>query len=229
MFEKKRVEHVNEPVKPKKREAKPRSSGSGIKTIVIPLFLAAVIVFLLYLAISFGVSSGDKVTCYTAKEDIPANTYVKDYEEYFESNLVDSNVVPDNAIKSDFPKSFYTVSKMDKHQMVLEDDIVTSNAKVEGIDKTTDVTGISVKDFNFAVGGTLRAGDLIDIYAPNEETDMLEPQVEDILIKEAFDSTGNKITDEGVAIAFNIFVPQDKAEAVNRALSLGDIQLYNAK
>lgn len=72
-------------------------------------------------------------------------------------------------------------------------------------------------------------GDLLPVYhgTNRDVIDLL--MVEDVLIKEAFDSTGTKIIDEGVAVSFNIFVPQDKAEAVNRALSLGDIQLYNAK
>ena len=104
-----------------------------------------------------------------------------------------------------------------------------SPLKVEGINKTTELTGISVKDFNFAVGGTLRSGDLIDIYAMNPETDTLDLMVEDILIKDALDSTGNKMVDEGVATAFNIFAPQEKEEAINKALSFGDIQLYMAK
>lgn len=230
MFQKKKT-NENTTIKKKEiaKKPKPENNSIGAKNIVFPLILSAVIVVLLYFAISAGASSGDKVKCYVAKEDIKANTLVKDYEDYFESVFVDASVVPKNALADNFPNTFYVVSKMDKNQMVLEDDIVRSNTKVEGIDKNTDVTGISVKDFNYAVGGTLRAGDLIDIYALNSDTDQLELMVEDVLIKDAFDSTGTRIVDEGVAVSFNIFVPQDKAEAVNRALSLGDIQLYNAK
>lgn len=74
-------------------------------------------------------------------------------------------------------------------------------------------------------------GDLLPVYhGTNRDFNVIDLlMVEDVLIKEAFDSTGTKIIDEGVAVSFNIFVPQDKAEAVNKALSLGDIQLYNAK
>lgn len=217
----------------KKKESKmPKSkekSSIGLGTIIIPLVLAAAIVVLIFVAVKAGSNSGDKVKCFVAKGDIPANTYVTDYEDYFESTMLDSSAVPSSAITGNFPDSFYIASKMNKSQMVLEDDIIKSNSKVEGINKTTELTGISVKDFNFAVGGTLRSGDLIDIYAMNPETDTLDLMVEDILIKDALDSTGNKIVDEGVATAFNIFAPQEKEEAINKALSFGDIQLYMAK
>ena len=184
---------------------------------------------LIYLAINAGASSGDKIKVYVAKDDISANTYIVDFEDYFDDVMIDSSVVPKSAVQGDFPSKFYVFNKLNKNQMVLEDDLVVSNTRVEGIDNTTDVTGIWVKDHENAVGGTLRSGNLIDIYAMNPDTDQLELMVEDILIKDALDSTGKIILDEGVAESFNIYEPLDKQEAINRALSFGDIQLYLAQ
>lgn len=232
MFQKKQQTNEVKFEKKDRTKAKvkePREGRVGIGTILIPFIIAGIIVLLIYLAINAGASSGDKIKVYVAKEDISANTYIVDFEDYFDDVMIDSSVVPKSAVQGDFPSKFYVFNKLNKNQMVLEDDLVTSNTRVEGIDNTTDVTGISVKDHENAVGGTLRSGDLIDIYAMNPDTDQLELMVEDILIKDALDSTGKIILDEGVAESFNIYVPLDKQEAINKALSFGDIQLYLAQ
>lgn len=43
----------------------------------------------------------------------------------------------------------------------------------------------------------------------------------------AYDSSGNELaTDEGVAVAFTIWVKEAEVEKVNQAINFGEIQIY---
>ena len=77
------------------------------------------------------------------------------------------------------------------------------------------------------MNGRIREGDVIDIYAVDKTTDALTLYAQDVYVAAAYDSSGNELaTDEGVAVAFTIWVKEAEVEKVNQAINFGEIQIY---
>ena len=218
----------------KEQKDKPLDKGINLKVLAIPLLIAAIVTVIIYIVVSQVSSSNDmKTDVLVASENISENTYIKpdEVDKYFQVVKVDSSVVCDNNVtdESYFKNGALVSSAMLKNQVLLKDNCIKDDKKDIRVGRNTDVTSLSVKDFGYAVGGTLREGNVVDIYAINPETDQLDLLVDGILIKDAFNSSGEKVTDEGIAVTFNVYAPDDKKEAINRALAYGDIQLYKTK
>lgn len=237
--EKKRLERE---AKRKEREAKRGSNGTRekvimvLKNLVISVLLAGAIALGLYIAIEEKIAADQlKTSVVISVKDIPVNTLIKKEEvgKYFTECKVELEAVSDNAYKklSDLPaEDFYVDEALKASQMVYKGDVVTSDMVMDKYKDGYQITSFSVEHFDGGVNGAIRRGDIVDIYALDEVTDVLVLMAENVYVAEVYDNAGNKITSKDeVATAFTIYVTPQEVESINLAVTYGGIQMYKVE
>lgn len=234
MFEKKTVEI-------EKSEKKKSKSGKGfaIKSLVIPFVLAAICVCLVYIVMT-NITKNEivKTSVIRATKDIEANTFIdkKDYEKYFEQVDIDTELLSENVYKQmkDLPeKGFYVEQDLVKKQMLYKNAIEMKDAVMDKYVDGTQITSIAVDAFNNSVSGTIRHGDIVDVYAVDPSTDQLVLMVSNVYVVAAYDGSGNELTKEyelengaQTATVFSVKVAPSEIDQMNLAISFKGIQLY---
>lgn len=241
MFEEKIIEEekkevvTNKKINGKEIHGKNKDSKvlSILKTVAIPVVFAAIVVCVLYVAIEKNATQEElKTTVVCMKEDVSANTYVEaeDIETYFTTISVELAAVPTSAIQSLSELSedgFYIEDAMSKSQMVLAESLSETNAVMDKYVSGYELTSFSVNSFDSGVNGSLRQGDIVDVYALDPLTESLILMVEDVYVKEVYDNSGNCITEASeVATAFTVYVTESEVEQMNMAIVYGGIQMY---
>ena len=242
MFEKKVSEEqkkkMNKEAKQaSKRERKAEGDSSNIvstlKVIVLPLLFAGIVVCAIYLAMQQKQAQDDlKTTVVCMKEDVAANTYVSvdDIDKYFTTVKVQLEAVPENAIKSvgELSKDgFYIEDAMKKSQMVLTDNLASKDEVMDKYLSGYEVTSFDAQNFADGVNGSLRRGDIVDVYALDPATELLTLYAENVYVAEVYDNSGNKITEpDGIATAFTVWVTPEEVESLNLAVVYGGVQMY---
>ena len=223
MFEKKVSEEqkkkMNKEAKQaSKRERKAEGDSSKIvstlKVIVLPLLFAGIVVCAIYLAMQ-----QKQTTVVCMKEDVAANTYISvdDIDKYFTTVKVQLEAVPENAIKSvgELSKDgFYIEDAMKKSQMVLTDNLASKDEVMDKYLSGYEVTSFDAQNFADGVNGSLRRGDIVDVYALDPATELLTLYAENVYVAEVYDNSGNKITEpDGIATAFTVWVTPEEVES----------------
>ena len=245
MFEKKMSDEerkkIEREAKKSAKASKKKEGGSGAKdklisickVVVLPLIFAGIIVCAIYLAMENKLEAESlKDQVLVMKQDVEANTYVDadDMDEYFEVTSVELTAIPESAYQSlsDLPEDgFYIENDMTTAQMVMEDDIADKDEVMDKYLAGYEVTSFPAESFDGGVNGSLRKGDIVDVYALNPDTEMLELFAENVYVSEVYDSAGNRITDpEGVAVSFTVWVTPEEVEQVNLAVVYGGVQIY---
>lgn len=230
MFEKK-VKETKDITKKKVKKAPEKKGILGI--VLVPLLLTVVLVGAIYLLM--GKLSEKEILLsdvVVAKNNLRVNAYItpEEVEQYFEVKQMDASLVTDATVTSlsDLKKrAFYVKVPVPAGKIMYVQDTVSTNTTLDKYLSGYEVTGISVSNFDRAVNGRIREGDVIDIYAVDKATDELTLYAEDVYVAAAYDSSGNElVTDEGVAVAFTIWVKEAEVEKVNQAINFGEIQLY---
>lgn len=126
-------------------------------------------------------------------------------------------------------EGFYIESPMSEKQMLLADDVARKDAVMDKYVEGTTRTSIAVDAFDNSVSGTVRKGDIVDIYAVDPVTEVLTLMVNNVYVKEVYDNSGILVAEDGVATDFTILVAPDEVEKVNAAITYGGIQLYLTK
>ena len=229
MFQKKAVVNAKDE---KKTVTKKKKSGnvkakliSVLKVVVLPALFAGVVVCGLYLSMQ------NKLEAESLK-NVAANTYVKaeDMDKYFETVAVEKTAIPTSAYStiSDLPKDgFYIDRAMTKSQMILQTDILTKDLVMDKYKAGYEITSFAAESFDDSVNGSLRKGDIVDVYAVDPATEMLTLMAENVYVSEVYDNAGKKITeDDGVATSFTVWVTPEEVESINTAVVYGGIQMY---
>ena len=246
MFEKKisdedRKKMERKAKKNAKASKKKESTGAGVKdklisvckVVVLPLIFVGIVVCALYLVMQNKLEEESlKDSVLAMREDVAVNTFVKseDAGKYFEVISVDLTAIPTCAYKSldELPKDgFYTENAMTKTQMVMKDDIADKDIVMDKYKNDYEITSFPTESFDGGVNGSLRKGDIVDVYALNPETELLELFAENVYMSEVYDNVGNRITEpDEVATSFTVLVTSEKVESVNLAVVYGKVQIY---
>lgn len=138
--------------------------------------------------------------------------------------------IPANAYTStaDLPKEgFYIEDAMTKAQMVLKDNLSSKDQVMDKYKAGYEITSFATESFNNSVNGSLRKGDIVDVYAVDPASEMLVLMAENVYVSEVYDNSGKKITDEeGVATFFTVWVIPEEVNSINTAITYGGIQMY---
>lgn len=246
MFEKKVTDEEKKRLEREaKRRKKEESNGNSktkekvimvLKNLVIPILLAGAIALGLYIAIEEKVAADQlKTSVVISVKEIPANTLVKqeDISKYFAEYKVELEAVSDNTYKklSDLPdKDFYVEDALKPSQMVYKENLATVDTVMDKYKSGYQITSFSVEHFDGGVNGSIRKGDIVDIYALDEVTDLLVLMAEDVYVSEVYDNAGNKISSKDeVATSFTIYVTPEEVESINLAVTYGGIQMYKVE
>ena len=234
MFEKK--ENVKELKALKKAKVKePRKESQTaftVKSLVIPLILAAVVVCLIYIVVQKGTESEVVTsTAVCAVKNIDKNTIIEKDEvsDYLTEVTMDATLIPENAYQllTELPDgSFYIENAMTKNQMVMPDDVAKEDEVMDKYVEGTTKTSFAVDAFDNSISGRVRTGDVINVYAVDPTTECLTLMVSDVYVEQAYDSSGVIATEDTTAVAFTVRVAPDEIEAMNNAIAYGRIQLY---
>ena len=152
------------------------------------------------------------------------------YDKYFEQVSVELTAIPGTVFASvnDLPQNgIYIEDSMAKSQMVLSGDISTTDAVMDKYKAGYQVTSFNAMEFADGVNGSLRKGDIVDVYAVDPATEVLTLYAENVYVSEVYDSSGKKITEDSeVATSFTVYVTPEEVESVNMAVVNGNVQLY---
>ena len=219
--------------KEKKVKGEESRGLSVVKVVVLPLLFAGIVVCAIYLAMQQKAIQDDlRTTVVCMKEDVAPNTYVgaKDIDKYFTTIKVQIEAVPENAIKSltDFSKEgFYIEDSMKKAQMVLECNIAGKDEVMDKYLAGYEVTSFDAQNFADGVNGSLRKGDIVDVYALDPATELLTLYAENVYVAEVYDNSGKKVTEkDGIATSFTVWVTPEEVENLNLAVVYGGVQMY---
>lgn len=244
MFEKKISDkELKRMKKEAKKEAKTVKKGKGnsirakilsvVKVVVIPALFAGIVSLLIYMAMDNKAAEAQlKTQVVVMKDTVAANTYISEDEvsDYFEEVSVDLTAVPEAAYRNikDLPEGgFYVESAMEASQMVLKDDVNKVTEAMAKYQNGYEVTSFAAESFDGGVNGSLRKGDIVDVYALDPATDMLTLMAENVYVAEGYDSSGNKVSEpEDIATSFTVYVTEDEVEQINNAVVYGNIQMY---
>ena len=219
----------------KEKTAKSDSSKviSAVKVIVIPLLFAGIVVCAIYLAMQQKQAQDDlKASVVCMKENVDANTYVSesDIDKYFTTVKVQLEAVPENAVKllGELSKDgFYIEDSMKKSQMVLIDNLAGKDEVMDKYLNGYEVTSFDAQNFADGVNGSLRKGDIVNVFALDPATELLTLYAENVYVAEVYNNAGNKVTEpDGIATSFTVWVTPDEVESLNLAIVYGGVQMY---
>lgn len=217
----------------KKKEKKGGDGLSVVKTLVLPLLFAGIVVSAIYLVMEQKTAQEElKTTVVCMKENVAKNTFVKpdEIDKYFTVTKVDLTAVPETAYNSlsEFSKDgFYIEDTMVKSQMVLKDNIAGKDEVMDKYKDGYEVTSFNTQDFADGVNGALRKGDIVDVYALDPATEELALMASDVYVSDVYDNAGKKISEpEEIATSFTVYVTEDEVEKINMAVCYGGIQMY---
>ena len=238
MFEKK-VKDDDKKVKDKKRTEKKSNAGFILKSLLIPAIIAAIIVCLIYLFMQDKTKNEiTKAPVVCAACDIDANTFIKasDMDKYFKVVDVEAAILSDNIYSNlkELPaEGFYVETDLSKKQMLTKEAIEEKDAVMDKYVDDTELTSIKVNAFDNSVSGSVRHGDIVNVYAKDPATNQLILMVSNVYVEAAYDSSGNSLTKEyeeengeATAVVFTVKVAPNEIEAMNTAICYEDIQLY---
>lgn len=118
---------------------------------------------------------------------------------------VQIEAVSENEVKSfvEFSKDgFYIEDSMKKSQMVLTDNLAGKHEVMDKYLNGYEVTSFDAQNFADGVNGSLRKGDIVDVFALDPATELLTLCAENVYVAEVYDNVGNKVTEpDGIATA----------------------------
>lgn len=206
---------------------------SVIKILVIPALFAGIVSVVIFMAVENKAEEAQlKTKVVVMKKSVAANTLIKEDSvgDYFEEMSVELTAVPESAYRSlkDLPKDgIYVENAMGKSQMLLKDDIAKTDEVMDKYLNGYQATSFAAETFPGGVNGSLRKGDIVNVYALDPATELLTLMAENVYVAEVYDNSGNKVSEpEGIATSFTVYVTQEEVEPINLAVVYGGVQMY---
>ena len=85
------------------------------------------------------------------------------------------------------------------------------------------LAGFRTDDLSKAVSGSLRAGDMIDIYSTDPETGEGILLCGNVYVESGYDGVGNRVSDDRPAVMFNIYLESADAAGFYEGLASGSL------
>ena len=215
------------------KEAKGEDKFSA-KAFVIPFFVAIILTGIIYGMIMHQVNSTEgkiPVVCMTKSVDKNTKINADDYNNTFTLKYVDQDLIPATVYQSldELPgDGLYIKTDMDKNQILLPENFTTDDLTMAKYESGHETTSISATSFANAVNGTIRKGDIVDIYSrPSSADAVTELYGQDLYVEAAYTANGTECKNpEDVATSLTIWVTPDEVSDINKAVALGNIQVY---
>ena len=216
------------------KEAKQGEDKFSAKAFVIPFFVAIILTGIIYGMIMHQVNSTEgKIPVVYITKSVDKNTKINadDYNNTFTLKYVDQDLIPATVYQSldELPSDgLYIKTDMDKNQILLPENFTTDDLTMAKYESGHETTSISATSFANAVNGTIRKGDIVDIYSrPSSADAVTELYGQDLYVEAAYTANGTECkTPEDVATSLTIWVTPDEVSEIDKAVALGNIQVY---
>lgn len=222
-----------------KKQAEQQKKAKGedkfsAKAFVIPFFIAIILTGIIYGTIMHQVNSTEgKIPVVYITKSVDKNTKINadDYNNTFTLKYVDQDLIPATVYQSldELPgDGLYIKTDMDKNQILLPENFTTDDLTMAKYENGHETTSISATSFANAVNGTIRKGDIVDIYSrPSSADAVTELYGQDLYVEAAYTANGTECKNpEDVATSLTIWVTPDEVSDINKAVALGNIQVY---
>ena len=169
--------------------------------------------------------------CFAAK-DVPKGQLIteENAEEYFVMRSVDTKLVPEAALRSMGDVNGLVASgNVDQGAMLTAGMFQTINEITTDM-KEPVIAGFRAEDLSQLVGGVLRAGDRIHVYASGEDGETVLIW-ENVYVQQVFDAGGNLIENsdrDAAAQRINVFLDKENVEAFYDRLDQGTLRVGKA-
>ena len=164
---------------------------------IFAAFLAAVAVYVALLQMEKNMlSEYEKAQVWVAIQEIPAGELLTEpnAKDYFEPMMVDAQLVPETAfVSGEEANGLVAIAKIEKGVFLTKGMFQPLEEITQGMQEPV-VAGFKAEDLSQVVGGVLRAGDRIHIYASEEE--MTSLIWENVYVQKVFDINGHAIGNE---------------------------------
>ena len=199
--------------------------------VILVAFVAALGTFFLLLHMEKNALSGyEKTYVWCAKSELPEGLELtkESLAECFEQIEIDKSRVPEKIVKN--PQELigmWTGILISKGTIVTESMFTSDEAYVSGLYQPV-VAGCKGEDLFQMVSGVLRKGDRVHVYTVNEELEETYLLWENVMVYQAFDTSGNVIASEDTttpAARINLLLEEGYAEQFYNELSKGSLRV----
>lgn len=199
-------------------------------TILIAL-LASTVTFLVLLNMEKNMlSEFEREPVWVLREEMPAGTECtpENVALYMECVEVDKQCIPKKGIVSvEQLEGMRSIIPLPEGSILTEPMFTGEKDDIAGMQAPV-IAGCKAEDLYQLVSGSLRKGDLINLYTVNEETELTYLLWENVRVYEVFDSSGKSIavTDEETAAArINVLLEKEWAERFYSELNGGSLRV----
>lgn len=214
------------------RESKARGgTKKGLPGIILTAFAAAVITYVVLLNVEKNaLSAYEKADCWILTEALEKGTELTtdNISRLFRQTQVDIRHIPQEAVTD--PQSLagsQAAIAIPAGSMVTDSMFMQAAGYRAALDKPV-IAGCKAEDLYQLVSGTLRSGDRIHIYTVDEELGQAYLTWDDVMVYQAFDSSGNLIPPQdttSAAARINVLLEEGNAELFYSELYKGSLRV----
>ena len=203
--------------------------------VILVAFVAAMVTFLIMLQVEKNaLSEYEKVGVWCTVEELAKGTQIteKNWAEYFVQVEIDKSKVPEKMVI--LPEEIWEKEA----QIAVPKGTIISSVMFGDMEDYVDefhnpvVAGCKGEDLFQMVSGVLRKGDLVHIYAVDEELEQTYLLWENVPVYQVFDAAGNNIPTTDVttpAARINLLLEKGRAEIFFNELNSGSLRLVQVK
>lgn len=144
-----------------------------------------------------------------------------------EKSNVDKGVVPDIAIKNKNRLiGMIATNDISKNGIVNESEIKSVNDPIIRVLNPREIT-IDLKSIGSSVGGTLREGDLVDIFVGNNDLKESTRVLKNVYVNATLTSDGTKIErgQKNPTTIISVIIDEGNVDKLTTAMQMGDIRV----
>jgi hypothetical protein len=197
---------------------------------VIISFIVSIVAFIGLLVVQQTILAPNGTSkVYIATEKIEKRTIItnENIEELFKEKYVDGELKVTNAVTSKKDLVDKIANTVIEKGAVISNNAFTHKDDILAKIKTPVEVSIKVDDISQAVGGTLRAGDMINLSVVNMITKENEKIFESAYINKVFSKEGKEIKREDVnpVVTINLIISREDEAKFNKAIELGVLRI----
>ena len=172
----------------------------GTKELIVSVILAFLLFICLLVFESAFLSKYEKTSVVTAKCEVPRSIQITEdnVDMYFEEKNIPVDLVPQSVVsdRSDLINKVVSVN-MNQGEIVVQERFSDQEKYLSDMVQPMEI-GVSVSDASQAAGGTIRKGDLVNVYAVDTASKQSMEILHEAYVCRAFNQEGTEIRDAGV-------------------------------
>lgn len=217
-------------------KVKKEKSGVSAKVILCSVIVSAVLYALLIFVEKSIVDSEDTKQVYVSVKEVPENLLItaENIGGYFALMERPLSAVPDNAVENAAELyGKYTGRMIDKNEILTGKSFSSLDEGTRGIEHPIEVS-LNASSLSQMVGGVIRAGDYINIWAVKNSNINGESVTESknicthAYVTRTFTSSGEEASGndkDKATLVINIIIPAEQEEEFNRAIVEGTVRV----